>query len=127
VQLAQPIVSPSFPSSATMMQPRIVILKDGVDTSQGPPQCHRDAGKLTAAAAATAMALGSLLLCLLCVCCSTGKGQLISNINACEAVTEILKTTLGPRGQCQPPPLCSARAPSNCSERAATTAASNND
>jgi len=44
-----------------MMQPRIVILKDGVDTSQG-------------------------------------KGQLISNINACEAVTEILKTTLGPRG-----------------------------
>ncbi len=27
-----------------------------------------------------------------------GKGQLISNINACEAVCEILKTTLGPRG-----------------------------
>jgi hypothetical protein len=100
-----------------MMQPRIVILKDGVDTSQGPPQCHRDAGKLTAAAAATAMALGSLLLCLLCVCCSTGKGQLISNINACEAVTEILKTTLGPRGQCQPHHP-SARAPSNCSQRA---------
>jgi len=43
------------------MQPRIVILKDGVDSSQG-------------------------------------KGQLLSNINACEAVTEILKTTLGPRG-----------------------------
>ena len=44
-----------------MMNPRIVILKEGVDTSQG-------------------------------------KGQLISNINACEAVCEILKTTLGPRG-----------------------------
>lgn len=29
---------------------------------------------------------------------SQGKGQLISNINACEAVVEILKTTLGPRG-----------------------------
>lgn len=43
------------------MQPRIVLLKDGTDTSQGV-------------------------------------GQLISNINACEAVTEILKTTLGPRG-----------------------------
>jgi len=42
-------------------QPRIVILKEGTDTSQG-------------------------------------RGQLISNINACEAVTAILKTTLGPRG-----------------------------
>lgn len=29
---------------------------------------------------------------------SQGRGQLISNINACEAVVEILKTTLGPRG-----------------------------
>jgi T-complex protein 1 subunit eta len=28
-----------------------------------------------------------------------GKAQLISNINACEAVTSILKTTLGPRGR----------------------------
>lgn len=44
-----------------MMQPRIVLLKDGTDTSQG-------------------------------------KGQLISNINACQAITDILKTTLGPRG-----------------------------
>lgn len=46
---------------AGMMQPRIVLLKDGTDSSQG-------------------------------------QGQLISNINACEAVCEILKTTLGPRG-----------------------------
>lgn len=44
-----------------MMQPRIVLLKEGTDNSQG-------------------------------------QGQLISNINACEAVCEILKTTLGPRG-----------------------------
>lgn len=44
-----------------MMQPRVVILKEGTDSSQG-------------------------------------KGQLISNINACEAVVTILKTTLGPRG-----------------------------
>jgi T-complex protein 1 subunit eta len=44
-----------------MMQPRIVLLKEGTDTSQG-------------------------------------RGQLISNINACEAVFEILKTTLGPCG-----------------------------
>jgi T-complex protein 1 subunit eta len=27
-----------------------------------------------------------------------GKGQLISNINACQAVAEAVKTTLGPRG-----------------------------
>mmetsp|Transcript_14247 Transcript_14247/g.27705 ORF Transcript_14247/g.27705 Transcript_14247/m.27705 type:complete len:188 (+) Transcript_14247:43-606(+) len=46
---------------AGMMQPRIVLLKEGTDNSQGA-------------------------------------GQLISNINACEAVTDILKTTLGPRG-----------------------------
>lgn len=46
---------------AGMMQPRIVLLKEGTDSSQG-------------------------------------QGQLISNINACEAVCEILKTTLGPRG-----------------------------
>jgi T-complex protein 1 subunit eta len=44
-----------------MMQPQIVLLKEGSDQSQG-------------------------------------KGQLISNINACEAVVEIIKTTLGPRG-----------------------------
>ena len=43
------------------MNPQIVLLKEGTDTSQGV-------------------------------------GQLISNINACEAVVEILKTTLGPRG-----------------------------
>lgn len=43
------------------MQPRIVLLKEGTDTSQG-------------------------------------RGQIISNINACEAVFEILKTTLGPCG-----------------------------
>jgi len=44
-----------------MMQPRVILLREGTDTSQG-------------------------------------KGQLISNINACEAVVDILKTTLGPRG-----------------------------
>jgi len=44
-----------------MMQPRVIILRDGVDATQG-------------------------------------KGQVISNINACEAICEILKTTLGPRG-----------------------------
>lgn len=44
-----------------MIQPQIVLLKEGTDTSQG-------------------------------------KGQLISNINACAAVVDIVKTTLGPRG-----------------------------
>lgn len=44
-----------------MMQPRVILLKEGVDTSQG-------------------------------------KAQLISNINAVQAIFEILKTTLGPRG-----------------------------
>jgi T-complex protein 1 subunit eta len=29
---------------------------------------------------------------------SQGKGQIVSNINACQAVAETLKTTLGPRG-----------------------------
>lgn len=43
------------------MQPTILLLKEGTDTSQGVP-------------------------------------QLISNINACQAVGDILKTTLGPRG-----------------------------
>jgi len=44
-----------------MSQPRIVILREGTDTSQGVP-------------------------------------QLVANINACNAIAEILKTTLGPRG-----------------------------
>jgi T-complex protein 1 subunit eta len=29
---------------------------------------------------------------------SEGKGQIISNINACQAIVEVVKTTLGPRG-----------------------------
>lgn len=44
-----------------MMQPRVVVLKEGSDTSQGKP-------------------------------------QLLSNINACEAVAGIVATTLGPGG-----------------------------
>lgn len=43
------------------MQPSIILLREGTDTSQG-------------------------------------KGQLISNINACQAVAEVVRTTLGPRG-----------------------------
>jgi len=43
------------------MQPSIILLKEGTDTSQG-------------------------------------KAQLISNINACAAVADIVRTTLGPRG-----------------------------
>ena len=41
-----------------MMQPQIVLLREGTDTSQG-------------------------------------KAQLISNINACQAVVDVVKTTLG--------------------------------
>ncbi|KAJ3054823.1 T-complex protein 1 subunit eta [Rhizophlyctis rosea] len=44
-----------------MMQPQIILLKEGTDTSQG-------------------------------------KGQLLSNINACLAVADAVRTTLGPRG-----------------------------
>ena len=44
-----------------MMQPQIVLLREGTDTSQG-------------------------------------KGQLISNINACQAVADSIRSTLGPRG-----------------------------
>lgn len=44
-----------------MMQPQIILLKEGTDTSQG-------------------------------------KAQLISNINACMAVVDTVRTTLGPRG-----------------------------
>ena len=29
---------------------------------------------------------------------SSGKGHIISNINACQAIVEVVKTTLGPRG-----------------------------
>jgi len=44
-----------------MLQPSIILLREGTDTSQG-------------------------------------KAQLISNINACSAVVDIVRTTLGPRG-----------------------------
>jgi T-complex protein 1 subunit eta len=44
-----------------MMQPQIVLLREGTDTSQGI-------------------------------------GQLVSNINACQAVAEVIRTTLGPCG-----------------------------
>ncbi|TXG73424.1 hypothetical protein EZV62_002003 [Acer yangbiense] len=46
---------------AAMMQPQIILLKEGTDTSQG-------------------------------------KAQLVSNINACTAVADVVRTTLGPRG-----------------------------
>ncbi|KAL8136866.1 hypothetical protein V2J09_002867 [Rumex salicifolius] len=46
---------------ASMMQPQIILLKEGTDTSQG-------------------------------------KAQLVSNINACCAVADVVRTTLGPRG-----------------------------
>ncbi|PVV04087.1 hypothetical protein BB560_001414 [Smittium megazygosporum] len=48
-------------SNLPMMQPQVIILKEGTDTSQGIP-------------------------------------QIISNINACLAVCDTLKTTLGPLG-----------------------------
>jgi len=44
-----------------MLQPSIILLREGTDTSQGKP-------------------------------------QLISNINACNAVVDTIRTTLGPRG-----------------------------
>ena len=43
------------------MQPQIILLKEGTDTSQGVP-------------------------------------QIISNINACQAIADAVRTTLGPRG-----------------------------
>ncbi|XVF17034.1 hypothetical protein REPUB_Repub10bG0081900 [Reevesia pubescens] len=46
---------------AAMLQPQIILLKEGTDTSQG-------------------------------------KAQLVSNINACTAVADVVRTTLGPRG-----------------------------
>ncbi|CAA7407684.1 unnamed protein product [Spirodela intermedia] len=46
---------------ASMMQPQIILLKEGTDTSQG-------------------------------------KAQVVSNINACMAVADVVRTTLGPRG-----------------------------
>ncbi|CAK9184635.1 unnamed protein product [Ilex paraguariensis] len=46
---------------ATMLQPQILLLKEGTDTSQG-------------------------------------KAQLVSNINACMAVADVVRSTLGPRG-----------------------------
>ncbi|KAL2457250.1 T-complex protein 1 subunit eta [Abeliophyllum distichum] len=46
---------------SSMLQPQIILLKEGTDTSQGKP-------------------------------------QLVSNINACMAVADVVRTTLGPRG-----------------------------
>ncbi|MED6168331.1 T-complex protein 1 subunit eta [Stylosanthes scabra] len=46
---------------AAMLQPQIILLKEGTDTSQG-------------------------------------KAQLVSNINACTAVADVVRSTLGPRG-----------------------------
>ncbi|KAG4962085.1 hypothetical protein JHK86_038953 [Glycine max] len=46
---------------SAMLQPQIILLKEGTDTSQGKP-------------------------------------QLVSNINACTAVADVVRTTLGPRG-----------------------------
>ncbi|MQL90140.1 hypothetical protein Taro_022716 [Colocasia esculenta] len=46
---------------AAMLQPQIILLKEGTDTSQG-------------------------------------KAQVVSNINACMAVADVVRTTLGPRG-----------------------------
>ncbi|KAG2648625.1 hypothetical protein PVAP13_1NG020136 [Panicum virgatum] len=46
---------------ASMMQPQIILLKEGTDTSQG-------------------------------------RAQVVSNINACTAVADTVRTTLGPRG-----------------------------
>ncbi|EXC18516.1 T-complex protein 1 subunit eta [Morus notabilis] len=46
---------------AAMLQPQIILLKEGTDTSQGKP-------------------------------------QLVSNINACTTVADVIRTTLGPRG-----------------------------
>ncbi|KAJ1432148.1 TCP-1-like chaperonin intermediate domain superfamily [Sesbania bispinosa] len=46
---------------SAMLQPQIILLKEGTDTSQG-------------------------------------KAQLVSNINACTAVADVVRTTLGPRG-----------------------------
>ncbi|KAF4363745.1 hypothetical protein F8388_000410 [Cannabis sativa] len=46
---------------SAMLQPQILLLKEGTDTSQGKP-------------------------------------QLVSNINACTAVADVVRTTLGPRG-----------------------------
>mmetsp|Transcript_57657 Transcript_57657/g.65791 ORF Transcript_57657/g.65791 Transcript_57657/m.65791 type:complete len:557 (-) Transcript_57657:232-1902(-) len=43
------------------LQPNVILLKEGTDTSQG-------------------------------------KGQIVSNINACQVIADIVKTTLGPRG-----------------------------
>jgi len=45
----------------SLMQPQIILLREGTDTSQG-------------------------------------KGQLLSNINACIAIADTIRTTLGPRG-----------------------------
>lgn len=50
--------------------------------------------------AGDALCILTLLLTHACLCASNvqGKGQLISNINACQAVAEAVRTTLGPRG-----------------------------
>ncbi|KAE8689191.1 T-complex protein 1 subunit eta [Hibiscus syriacus] len=56
-----PKTGKTLAAMASMLQPQIILLKEGTDTSQG-------------------------------------KAQLVSNINACTAVADVVRTTLGPRG-----------------------------
>ncbi|XBH61733.1 hypothetical protein VPH35_116128 [Triticum aestivum] len=65
-QISRPTPNPSSASAqpqamSSMMQPQIILLKEGTDTSQG-------------------------------------RAQVVSNISACTAVADTVRTTLGPRG-----------------------------
>jgi len=75
------------------MRVRFVKIPPAGACARAPLRARAHATAAAAAATATPSAAPPLLFSR-----SQGKGQLISNINACQAVAEAVRTTLGPRG-----------------------------
>jgi hypothetical protein len=100
----------TFVSSITMshlMQPTILLLKEGTDSSQGSLTFNFFSHHSSCWWFSPTLNFARAIICSMFftfspshspLFCATGIPQLISNINACQAIGDILKTTLGPRG-----------------------------
>ena len=101
----------TFVSSITMshlMQPTILLLKEGTDSSQGSFSLVFFSHHSSCWWFSLTLNFARAIICSMfftffpshspIVLRATGIPQLISNINACQAIGDILKTTLGPRG-----------------------------
>ena len=98
------------------MRPGIILLREGTDTSQvsssGLDGLSGDLKVVGGDGGGVALFAGSVRILTPFICpsssCSNfllrsldnrqGKAQLVSNINACQAVADAVRTTLGPRG-----------------------------